>query len=609
MKLTKYIIYFLCLGFIGLWFTVPMLQAEINQQSAAQSVAPTLTRVEPDNDMVTGGANVRIIGENFQDGATVTIGGNAASNVIFDSPTELIVDVPAGTAGSADVVVTNPGGQSSTLVGGFTYIELSPILTRVEPDEDMVDGGANVRIIGENFQDGATVIIGGNAASNVIFVSPTELAVEAPMGTAGSADVVVTNPDDQSSTLAGGFTYTELPPPTLTRVEPDNDVVTGGATIKIIGENFQDGATVTIGGNAASNVIFVSPTELEVEAPAGVAGSVDVVVTNPDGKSDTLAGGFTYTPLPPTLTRVEPDNDMVTGGANVQIIGENFQDGATVTIGGNAASNVIFVSPTELEVEAPAGVAGSVDVVVTNPDGKSDTLAGGFTYIELSPILTRVEPDEDMVDGGANVRIIGENFQDGATVIIGGNAASNVIFVSPTELEVEAPAGVAGSVDVVVTNPDGKSDTLAGGFTYTPLPPTLTRVEPDNDMVTGGANVQIIGENFQDGATVTIGGNAASNVIFVSPTELEVEAPAGTAGSVDVVVTNPDGKSDTLAGGFTYTPSPYDVTEDGVVNILDLVRVASQFGNTGAGLPEDINGDGVINILDLVAVANRFSQE
>jgi hypothetical protein len=139
--------------------------------------------------------------------------------------------------------------------------------------------------------------------------------------------------------------------------------------------------------------------------------------------------------------------------------------------------------------------------------------------------------------------------------------------------------------------------------------PTLTRVEPNNDMVTGGATVQIIGENFQDGATVTIGGNAASNVIFASPTELEVEAPAGVAGSVDVVVTNPDGKSDTLAGGFTYTPSPYDVTEDGVVNILDLVRVASQFGNTGAGLPGDINGDGVINILDLVAVANRFSQE
>ena len=228
----------------------------------------------------------------------------------------------------------------------------------------------------------------------------------------------------------------------------------------------------------------------------------------------------------------------------------------------------------------------------------------------VEPTLTRVEPNSDMVSGGANVQIIGENFQDGATVTIGGNAASNVIFTSPTELRVDVPAGDAGSADVVVTNPDGKSDTLAGGFTYIELPPpTLTRVEPDNDVVTGGATIKIIGENFQAGATVTIGGNAASNVIFASPTELEVEAPAGTAGSVDVVVTNPDGKSDTLADGFTYEFSAYDVTEDGLVNILDLVRVASQFGETGAGLEGDIDGNGTVNILDLVVVANHFSQE
>ena len=172
------------------------------------------------------------------------------------------------------------------------------------------------------------------------------------------------------------------------------------------------------------------------------------------------------------------------------------------------------------------------------------------------------------------------------------------------------PAGTVGSADVVVTNPDGKSDTLAGGFTYIePPPPTLTRVEPAKDLVTGGSTVKIIGEDFQDGATVTIGGNAASNVIFVSPTELSVEVPAGTEGSVDIVVTNPDGKSVTLTGGFTYELSPYDVTEDGLVNILDLVRTASQFGETGVGLQGDVDGNGTVNILDLVLVANYFTQE
>ena len=227
----------------------------------------------------------------------------------------------------------------------------------------------------------------------------------------------------------------------------------------------------------------------------------------------------------------------------------------------------------------------------------------------VAPIVTRAEPDNDVATGGARVNIIGENFQDGATVTIGGNAASNVIFGSPTQLSVEVPAGTAGSGDVVVTNPDGKSSTLTGGFTYIEPPPTLIRVEPDNAVATGGANITIVGENFQDSATVTIGGNAAANVIFASPTELKVEVPAGEAGSVDIVVTNPDGQSNTLVGGFTYTPSPYDVTGDGLVNILDLVSVAREFGETGAGLAGDIDGNGIVNILDLVAVVNHFSSQ
>ena len=42
-----------------------------------------------------------------------------------------------------------------------------------------------------------------------------------------------------------------------------------------------------------------------------------------------------------------------------------------------------------------------------------------------------------------------------------------------------------------------------------------------------------------------------------------------------------------------------DVNGDGVVNILDLVAVASGFGKT----EPDINGDGIVNILDLVVLA------
>lgn len=54
-------------------------------------------------------------------------------------------------------------------------------------------------------------------------------------------------------------------------------------------------------------------------------------------------------------------------------------------------------------------------------------------------------------------------------------------------------------------------------------------------------------------------------------------------------------------------PEASDVNGDGVVNILDLVKVSNAFGQRGP-VPEDVNGDGVVNIQDLVWVSGAFGQ-
>ena len=51
-------------------------------------------------------------------------------------------------------------------------------------------------------------------------------------------------------------------------------------------------------------------------------------------------------------------------------------------------------------------------------------------------------------------------------------------------------------------------------------------------------------------------------------------------------------------------PLPYDVTGDGVVNILDLTFVAARFGESDSDA--DVTGDGTVNILDLVLIAQNF---
>ena len=51
-----------------------------------------------------------------------------------------------------------------------------------------------------------------------------------------------------------------------------------------------------------------------------------------------------------------------------------------------------------------------------------------------------------------------------------------------------------------------------------------------------------------------------------------------------------------------------NVNHDGVVNILDLVIVSSNFGQRGRNLQGDVNRDGIIDVLDLVRIAKYFGQ-
>ena len=54
-------------------------------------------------------------------------------------------------------------------------------------------------------------------------------------------------------------------------------------------------------------------------------------------------------------------------------------------------------------------------------------------------------------------------------------------------------------------------------------------------------------------------------------------------------------------------PITADINSDGLVNVLDLILIASNLGQSGQN-DADINGDGVVSILDLVLVAGMFEE-
>ena len=83
----------------------------------------------------------------------------------------------------------------------------------------------------------------------------------------------------------------------------------------------------------------------------------------------------------PAVTSIAPSSGPVAGGTAVTIAGTGFVTGATVTIGGVAATSVAVASATSITAVTGAHAAGAVDVVVTNPGGASGTLPSGFTYV------------------------------------------------------------------------------------------------------------------------------------------------------------------------------------------------------------------------------------
>jgi hypothetical protein len=498
---------------------------------------------------VTGGEPIAIFGSRFPSDAIVTIGGKPLTELkVTDT---LITGItPPGTEGEQDILITAPSIDFAVFAGKFIYLPLSNVVvTAMTPTNGKQAGGDRGSITGSGFLSGATVIIGGVPATDVV-VTLTLIIFTIPPGVEGTKDVVVTNTDGQKGTLRGGYTYN--PFPVIEWLEPPyGGPIAGGTSITITGSNFMPGVIVVIGGERVQRLDFFSPTELRLRTPAGSAGPKAVRVVNPDGQEAVLQEGFTYN-LPPTIASVSPNMGPLEGGTEITIIGTGFLGQADVFIGGAEASASVS-SPTKIKAETPPSTAGVKDVVVQNRDGQEARLEDAFTYNPV-PVITKVIPDNGRLVGGTKITLQGNGFLPGAKVLIGDVYARSLVVasaiqvMSPNLIIAVTPSGEPGPTDVVVRNPDRQEIVLAGGFTYNPLP-TITSISPNNGPSSGGTKVLINGTGFLQGARVIIGKRAATTELKDEST-IEAVTPANPQGVFDVRVVNPDTQEAVKQKGF-----------------------------------------------------------
>ena len=549
---------------------------------------PYVTSVSPNQGYTIGGTAVTLSGTGFTlTGTTrVTFGTVAATGVQVNDVGGGILNIsccaPVHAAGSVDVTVSNPDGQMGIYVNGFSYSTgPTPVPSSISPNSGSTAGGTSVSISGTGFwQMGTTrVNFGGLDATDVQVVGTTgenlRIACVTPAHAAGSVAVKVYNSNGMSGTKSAGFTYVVPPSPNPTSVSPSSGGVSGGDTVVITGTHFSlTGTTrVTFGGIDATGVSVADVGDgyfqIHCTTPAHVAGTVGVTVINPDGGSGTCTSGFIYV-APVIPASVAPNHGYTVGDETVTVYGTGFLTyGTYVSFGGVLGTvNSVNVSEGSLQCTTPAHVAGVVDVTVSNSYNRSGTLAGAFTYVlPPTPSPTSVSPRQGYTTGGQLVTIQGTGFSlIGSTVVsFGGAFAADVQVIDGGNgklvVQCLTPAHTAGTVDVVVRGPGGPNGRVVSGFTYNvPPPPAPTSLSPNQGLSTGGYSALIYGSGFLSSGTtrVTFGGTDASEVqAHASDTGtpyISCTVPVHAAGSVDVVVINPDGQTGTLLNGFTYTP-------------------------------------------------------
>ncbi|HSS40826.1 MAG TPA: IPT/TIG domain-containing protein [Polyangia bacterium] len=172
--------------------------------------APSVSKLKPKTGPAAGGTSVTITGSGFTGASAVHFGAAPASFTV-NSSTSITALAPPGTAGSADVTVTGPGGTSAA-VSADVFKYKSPTVTALSPNTGSKAGGTSVTISGSGFALGAGTEFkfGKVLATGVSCSSSSSCTATAPAAAkAGAVDVIaaVGKAKSKKTPPADRFTY------------------------------------------------------------------------------------------------------------------------------------------------------------------------------------------------------------------------------------------------------------------------------------------------------------------------------------------------------------------------------------------------------------------
>ena len=410
-------------------------------------------------------------------------------------------------------------------------------------------------------------------------------------------------------------------------------VTSGGGTLSSTSATMDSSgraeSTLTLGPNPGTNTVTVSVAGIQ-ETRTFTAESIRIpktleIVSGKDQKGlpgEALAKPFVVEVRDQTgepLLGIKVMFSVTGGGGTLSVTNATTDSSgraeSTLTLGPIPGTNTVTVSVTGIQAEQTFTAEGiRIPKTLEIVSGKDQKGLPGAALDNPFVVEVRDQTDKPLPEvqvtfsvtsGGGTLSSTSattdSNGRAESTLTLGPNPGTNTVSVSVTGIQTEqtfTAEGIRIPLAFWIISGDKQQglpgEALAKPFVVEvrdrsgePLPGVLVTFSVTSG---GGGTLSVTSATTESGgraeSILTLGPNLGTNTVTVSVTGILEEQ------SISATAEPP--------------PIPQDVNRDDIVNILDLVLVASDLGDEGADLMADVNGDGVVNILDLVLVAGAF---
>lgn len=489
-----------------------------------------------------GGASLALIGYGLlgASGApTVIIGGKAATvtgaakyqyfndsgfniSYPFFGVDEVMVTIPPGSSGPADITLTSSAG-TSTLKNGFTYLPVSDyssadtftyLLYDAQRHWVYLSGGDHIDVFSADTNQFLTPIvppsISGLRQIKGLALTPDN----SKLLVANFADlsIAIINPDNPTSSSIVKI------PVSIANAPGVADIVATST-----GKAFVDGVSGTFSGCANSQLFEVDLGTLSVTLRT----DVPTMQVSANALSRTTTGDHVL------VAGVGGCGTYLWSSATDQFdAGIGLYSGSSTTSGDGYwfASDYIRLDSNmvqRMQTQFPEFFTALLDSL--DYAGEKFNASGSLLY---TPVL----------QGFGSVESNGIEVTD---TNLGSSLGQILLAEQISSAQIPMDFDEANNRLFLITN---KGLTIVNLAT---APLSISYLSPATGPASGSTNVKIRGSGFQSGATVTIGGTTVQGT-FVDSSTLQVSTPSGTAGGVRVSIQNPDGNSYSLDAGFTY---------------------------------------------------------